>query len=182
MERDFRYYLEQTRSEKIKSLGFLCYNLHVDGVMSIPKANETVAQIREKLNELLVLRENNVGEELLKMQESDLNEKLIELGCICYNLYVDRRIYDSEVLILCDSISAINKEIANAPLTAYSDGSNKVKKPTSGYRGTSKLKVNCPYGMEPIPIDFKECMCGYRNRAEAKYCAKCGAIIYVRRN
>ncbi|MCD7778077.1 MAG: hypothetical protein LUH47_06205 [Clostridiales bacterium] len=39
------------------------------------------------------------------------------------------------------------------------------------------FKVNCPYGMEPIPVNAKKCRCGYRNRSYAKYCGKCGAKL-----
>ena len=185
MEREYEYILEQSRTDKIKSLGFLCYNLYVDGVIVFPDMNEIVEDIRTALNNLLVLRQSNAGTDYMQIQESNLNEKLTELGCICYNLYVDSKLFNNEILALCDSISSINHEIANGlspleqgsydylyenhePLRAESAHKNKTG---------SKLKVTCPYGMEPIPTDFKRCRCGYRNKHEAQYCGKCGAKL-----
>jgi hypothetical protein len=114
------------------------------------------------------------------MKEDSLNEQLTDLGCICYNLYVDSKLFNSKVLSLCDLISSINREIAYdskvSPQKSYKT------KPTSLIIENknvtqSKFKINCPYGMELIPLNFKECICGYRNRSEARYCGKCGAKL-----
>ncbi len=184
MEQDNGYVLEQSRDDKLKMLGALCYNLYIDGVMIFPEMNETVNDIKNVLTYLLVLRKNNINADYLKIQESGLSEKIQELGCICYNLYVDSKLFNSKVLSLCDSISSINHEIKNG-LEAASQGSSEVqeredlKKMKGEYRNVtkSKLKVICPYGMEPIPINYKKCACGYKNRASAKYCGKCGAKL-----
>ncbi len=184
MQQEYEYILEQSRNDKIKTLGFLCYNLYVDGVMTFPEMNEIVNDIKKTLNYLLVLRQNNINPEYLKMQETTLNEKLTELGCICYNLYVDSKLFNNKVLSLCDSISSINHEIVNglkAPVQTDNDLYNyqEPRRPKNEHKNTtqSKLQITCPYGMEQIPSDFKRCACGYRNRPEAKYCAKCGAKL-----
>ena len=95
MSQDYGYILEQSRNDKIKTLGFLCYNLYVDGVMVFPEMNGIVEDIKKTLNYLLVLRQNNIDANYLHMQETTLNEKLTELGCICYNLYVDSKLFNN---------------------------------------------------------------------------------------
>lgn len=183
MERAHESVLEQSRSDKIKTLGFLCYNQYVDGVMVFPEMNGIVNDIRQTLNYMLALRENNMDVKYLYMQEASLNEKLIELGCICYNLYVDSKLFNNQVLSLCDAISSINHEITNGLQASshyeYPSSYEEPVKPVREKKSVtqSKLKVTCPYGMEPIPVGFKRCMCGYRNRPEARYCGKCGAKL-----
>lgn len=183
MQQEHEYILEQSRNDKIKTLGFLCYNLNVDGVMAFPEMNEIVDDIKKTLNNLLALRQNNVDANYLQMQESTLNEKLTELGCVCYNLYVDSRLFNSKVLSLCDSISSINNEITNglkfSSQHEYPSSNDEPLNSVSEKRNVtqSKLKVTCPYGMEPIPANFKRCMCGYRNKSEARFCGKCGAKL-----
>ncbi len=183
MQREHEYILEQSRNDKIKTLGFLCYNLYVDGVMVFPEMNGIVDDIKKTLNYLLVLRQNNIDANYLHMQETTLNEKLTELGCICYNLYVDSKLFNNKVLSLCDSISSINHEITNGLKVSsqyeYPSSYEEPKRHVSEKRNVtqSKLKVTCPYGMEPIPANFKRCMCGYRNKPEARFCGKCGAKL-----
>ena len=183
MNQDYGHILEQSRNDKIKTLGFLCYNLYVDGVMVFPEMNGIVEDIKKTLNYLLVLRQNNIASDYLHMQEASLNEYLTELGCICYNLYVDSKLFNNKVLSLCDSISSINHEITNglqAPSHyEYPSSSEEAAEPVSEKRNVtrSRLKVTCPYGMEPIPADFKRCTCGYRNKPEARFCGRCGAKL-----
>lgn len=182
MQQGHEYILQQSRNDKIKTLGFLCYNLYVDGVMAFPEMNGIVDDIKKTLNYLLVLRQNNIDANYLQMQETTLDEKLTELGCICYNLYVDSKLFNSQVLSLCDSISSINHEITNGLRVSqyeYPSGFEKPKRHISEKRNVtqSKLKVTCPYGMELIPSDFKKCVCGYRNKSEARFCGKCGAKL-----
>lgn len=173
--------LEQSRNDKIKSLGFLCYNLYTDGVMVFPEMNGIVDDIKKTLNYLLLLRKNNIDSNYLQMQETALDEKLTELGCVCYNLYVDSKLFNNKVLSLCDSISSINHEITNGLNTSrqYQIGEEEMSTPACEKRNVtqSKLKITCPYGMEPIPADFKKCICGYRNKSEARFCGRCGAKL-----
>lgn len=183
MYREHEYILEQARNDKIKTLGFLCYNLYVDGVMVFPEMNGIVNDIKRTLSYLLVLRQSNTDVNYLNVQETSLDEKLTELGCICYNLYVDSKLFNNKVLSLCDSISSINHEITNGlQATSHYEYPSSYEEPTpsvSKEKNTthSKLKVECPYGMEPIPPDYKRCMCGYRNKSEAIFCGKCGAKL-----
>ena len=183
MYREHEYILEQSRNDKIKALGFLCYNLYVDGVMVFPEMNGIVDDIKITLNYLLMLRQETAETNYLHAQETSLNEKLNELGCICYNLYVDSKLFNSEVLSLCDTISSINHEITNGLSdTSHYEYPSSYEEPiqsVSHKKNTtqSKLTVIYPYGMEPIPTDFKRCRCGYRNKHEAQYCGKCGAKL-----
>lgn len=171
--------LQNARNEKIKSLGFLCYNLYVDGVMVFPEMNGIVDEIRKTLGYLVFLRRNNMNFDYIQLQEKELNEKLSELGCVCYNLYVDSRLFNSNVLSLCDSISTINHEITAgfSPSPQYAAAQCGDGGELSEKKLESGLKVTCPYGMEPIPINFKQCVCGYRNKSEAWFCGKCGAKL-----
>lgn len=172
--------LEQSREDKIKALGFLCYNLYVDGVMTFPEMNGTVDDIKKRLDYILTLRQNNSDSEYVNTQETELNGKLTELGCTCYNLYIDSKLFNNEVLSLCDSISSINHEIKNGlSVSARYEYQPEKEKSVSENKNTtqSKLKVSCPYGMEPIPTNFKKCICGYRNKPEARFCGKCGAKL-----
>lgn len=168
MARDNENTLEQSRNDKIKALGFLCYNLYVDKVMNFPEMNGIVNDIKETLSYLLVLRQNNTDDSFILIQESKLDEKLTELGCICYNLYVDSKLFNNQLLSLCDSISSISHEISNGLTTPSPQ--EEIEKQTG-------LKNSCPYGMEPIPANPRKCVCGYRNKAVAKFCGKCGAKL-----
>lgn len=183
MQREHESILEQSRNDKVKALGFLCYNLYIDGVMAFPEMNEIVDDIKEAFNYLSALRQNNMDANYLHVQETALNEKLTELGCICYNLYVDSKLFHNELLSLCDSILSINHEMVHGLESSsqhkYPSSCEEAERPVSKKRNVtqSKLKVTCPYGMEPIPANFKRCMCGYRNKSEARFCGKCGAKL-----
>ncbi len=183
MQQEQEDILEQSRNEKIKALGFLCYNLYIDGVMAFPEMNEAVGDIKRTLNCLLTLRQYNTDTNYLHMQEDGLNDKLTELGCICYNLYVDSKLFNNKILSLCNSISSINYEIADGLKTfsqeEYPSSYEELQKPITERRNVtqSKLKVTYPYGMEPIPVNYKQCVCGYRNKSEARFCGKCGAKL-----
>lgn len=183
MQHKHEYILEQSREDKIKNLGFLCYNLYVDGIMVFPEMIDMGEDIEHALKHLLYLRKNKVDANYVYMQETALNEKITELGCICYNLYVDSKLFNNKVLSLCNSISSINSEIANSLdfslKCEYPSSCEEPKSPTDKKRNVtqSKLKITCPYGMEPIPYDFKRCVCGYRNKSEARFCGKCGAKL-----
>lgn len=183
MQQGNEYILEQARNDRIKSLGFLCYNLYVDGIIIFPEMNGAVQSIKEILNCLPLNGRDSVDSNYAYIQELKLNEKLVELGCVCFNLYVDNRLFNNNILSLCDSISSINYEIANGlkipsvykSYDNFENLSQDDKKRT--YKTHSKLKINCPYGMEPIPVNFKKCICGYRNKFEARFCGKCGAKL-----
>lgn len=187
MKQEHEYILEKSRDDKIKALGFLCYNLYVDGVMVFPEMNDIVDSIQKLLNQLLVLRQGSGESGYIHMHEVYLDEKLTELGCICYNLYVDSKLFNHKILALCDSISSINHEITNGLKTSsadmlyspsYRDSEEpKVLRQPDIDNRHKKFDVNCPYGMEPIPVDFKKCQCGYRNKPEARFCGKCGAKL-----
>lgn len=155
--------LEKSRSEKIKSLGFLCYNLYVDGAMAFPEMNDHIGIIRGAMKSLMELRKDEINVASSKLQEINLDEKLLELGCICYNLYIDKKLFNNELLSICDSISEISKELRANELGIASEEPDN----------------NCPYGMEPIPENYKKCKCGYRNRPIAKFCGKCGELLEV---
>lgn len=175
--------LEATRIDKIKDLGFIGYNLYVDGIMSFPEMYTACAEIKSAINSISALRRRSEGHDTIGMQERRLDAKLIELGCVCYNLYVDNRLFDGRVLSLCGSISTINSQISAIPqqpdrsqVASYGQTEENALSEEKNVT-QSKMKITCPYGMEPIPEGFKRCVCGYRNRPDAKFCGKCGARL-----
>ncbi len=164
MQRTSEFALEQSRSNKLKQLGLLCYNNIIDGTITFPEMAYSAEEIKKTFMTLTEQRRNAGGAEKL---EQRLDYMLSGLGCVCFNMYVDKKLFPDKILALCGSISDINHEL-------------KMKDEAPAPRDTEKetgLKVNCPYGMEPIPVNFKLCGCGYRNRSEARYCAKCGAKL-----
>ena len=151
MDNIYDQIMEQSRSDKIKTLGFRCYNLYIDGIMDIPEIMQTASEIKTTIEHLMVIRNDDSNVDFKKRYEDQLNEKLEGLGYLCYNLYVDNRIFNTELSILCQSIDSVNEDIAK-----------------------DKYEDDCCDRMEPIPFEFKICLCGYKNRGEAKFCAKCG--------
>ena len=152
--------------------------------MTFPEMNGIVGDIKTQLGSLLDLKREVENSDRLHSKEISLDEKLTELGCVCYNLYIDSKLFNNKVLSLCDSICSINHEITNGLDVAaasceyprnYEDGVKPIGE--KKYVTNSKLKVTCPYGMEPIPPDFKKCICGYRNKREASFCGRCGAKL-----
>lgn len=157
VERNDNCELKLSRRENVRSLGFLCYNLYTDGLMNFSEMDDIVKEIKWLSDYVADLKNSGDNKAYAEFQEKKLDEKLMELGCICYNLYVDRKLFNNELLSLCDSISSLNKEL----VSETADDKNKT---ASGF-GL----------LEPIPLNYKKCsVCGYKNRAEAKYCGKCG--------
>ena len=125
MQQNHEYVLEQSRTEKLIHLGFLCYNLYVDATMVFPEMCGVAEEIKRALDALMELKKSNPNNPLLQMQEAWLNDKLAEMGCICYNLYIDSKLINNKVLSLCDSITSINREIIEGePTPAEDDGVN----------------------------------------------------------
>lgn len=189
--------LEKERMDRLKELGYLCYNLSL-GNNSISEYETTINVMRTYAFNMTSGRVNNREDDLLRYSEM-LNEKATELGCACFNRYIDNELTSGGMMELCASISEINSKIAAANEQFY-DRFNDVTPtaPEAGqdsmeYNGMppegsivfsvnsknphSDLRINYPYGMEPIPTNAKICACGYRNRSYAVYCGKCGAKL-----
>lgn len=180
MQDDIRKSLETERVDVIKNLGYLCYNLHIDGAIAFPEMKMLVDEIKQCINSSRS-SDNSANIVLLNAQQARLEEKISELGCICYNLYVDKKLLNEKILNLCIALSSINGRIVsgNGMLTdnireRVNSGNEPISETNNVY---DKFKVNCPYGMEPIPANYKRCVCGYRNRPEAVYCGRCGAKL-----
>jgi len=184
VEHDSEYILNTSRSDKIVALGYLCYNLCIDGTIKFPEMTGVVKELKKAMDYLIVLRGNNADNDYLKAQEDNINKMLTELGCICYNLYNDKKLVNRDILNLCDSIASINREISlkNAadiefiPKQLYQDAQI-VDEVSSKPRKTGKMDTSIPKGMEPIPLNNILCICGYRNRFDAVYCARCGVKL-----
>ncbi|MBE7051378.1 MAG: hypothetical protein E7395_02245 [Ruminococcaceae bacterium] len=178
--------LKTIRDGNLKTLGSLCYSLCEDGVMVFSEMTDIVTQIKKSLNFLSVLRGNdNISKDYLKLQETELDKMLTELGCICYNLYNDKKLVNRDVLILCDTIMNINGRMMDESIEADTfvdkaiDFNLEASMPETSdeEQPNRKLKVTCPAGLEPIPVNYKKCSCTYHNRHDAIYCARCGTKL-----
>lgn len=164
--------LEQLRNDKIKALGFVGYNLYVDGALTFPEINGIAEEVKGILGKILALRGNFGDINEIRRQEEMLDTKLTELGCICYNLYIDKKLFNDNLLSLCDAISSINFDINNVP-EAMSQAENDEEEDEQN----DELYGIRSEEMEPIPMHFKQCICGYRNKPEANFCGKCGTKL-----
>lgn len=165
MNRINPYQLENDRRDKVKSLGFICYNLYVDNTMCFPEMDGTVRSIKAILT----------GQNSIQLHEELLNEKIIDLGFVCYNLYTSGRVLSAEIMSICNDIAELNRQLKEAAHTGVE--SPESIKFDSVAQGSSGLDLSCPFGMEFVPPNHKECRCGYRNRPEAIFCGKCGTRL-----
>lgn len=158
--------LNETRTDKIVSLGFLCYSLYVDGIVVSPRLNGVVRDIS------FMLSPSPRGGSITN--EAALKNKLTELGCLCYNLYVDNNLINGRVLSLCSSIALINEELRKqaCPVTVQPD----IMSEQSASSALPQVlpAVSCPPGLEPVPVNPRVCLCGYKNLQRANFCGKCG--------
>lgn len=181
------YALEYELNDKLKSLGFLCYNKYVDSVVVISGVDELLSKIKNDFYRYSMLRNDNADEESIREQEEQMSSDLIELGCACFSIYVDGRMENLEFIPLCEDVSFLSSQIANARLnqpmdtpveSSQNDGQSIVFDSSFGNNEVIADNVdsenNCPYGMEPIPKNFIKCSCRYKNREDAVFCAKCG--------
>ena len=189
--------LNSMRSDKIKDLGYLCYNMAVSGSDMLPEFGNLIHDIHKCIQYINALRESNRKDFQTAYYENMLDDKAMELGCLYFNMYVDKKVYSDKAAELCGSISNLNHMIniggIDRDISDYSEalGKNPHRPKVTEERYTQeqdfyrsaepasqeRIKINVPYGMEPIPTDFKRCRCGYRNRSIAKYCGKCGAKL-----
>ena len=181
--------LINSRIEKLKSLGFLGYSLYIDGTLTLPEMSNTIIDIKRLLS-----APGNGFHTTYVVNEAAVNEKLTELGCVCYNLYVDKRInnVNVELTSLCELISSINRQIyvqpqvaEPLPLTVATSSTAEEIAPTMAESMTAEeiaptaaepvtAPAQCPPGFELIPTNPKICLCGYKNSQRANFCGKCG--------
>lgn len=174
--------MPKLREDRVKELGIQCYNLYCDSEIWDTAICEKVSEISNCYKYLSYLRDSNLYYDCYSIEEK-LIMQIKDLGCMCYNSYVDHKLIHYKMLLFCDMIFAITQEIekSNNSFSGYyssTDTANtsiliKEKK----YTTHSKLKITYPEGMEPIPTDFKMCVCGYRNKPSARFCGRCGAKL-----
>ena len=189
--------LEEERIERLKELGYLCYNLSLGSdVMS--DFETTINVMRACANNMTHV--NGGASDLLSYREM-LDEKAAELGCACFNRYIDKELLSGGMLEICASISELNSRIANSAQQPEDEQKaavtytpecwqtnddleydnlkqkSEVVFSVSDSNHHSDLRMNYPYGMEPIPTNAKICTCGYRNREYAVYCGRCGVKL-----
>jgi hypothetical protein len=242
--------LEKKRIENLKNLGYMCFNLLIgnDNAASTDFVNK-MYEMKGCFNRIELLRRTGTNPESIARYLKTLDDKAVEMGCLCYNSYVDRNSANKNISDYCITISELNNKILNEKNLVKEDKSafydlprsevytdkepqienktenkieNKtvnngfenvksnnvvnnttnlnneekvglnnnsamsgadsvsgapVKNNTEENKGVQKIKVDYPYGMEPIPVNAKVCVCGYRNREYARFCGKCGAKI-----
>lgn len=187
--------LDGMRNDKIKDLGYLCYNMFIDGTNISPEFRNLVLDMHNYILYIKALRREHQFDINLSLYEGKLNEKAMELGCLYFNMYIDNKVYSDRAAELCNSISSLNQMICSKPTQAANgmkpspydayevqESNNKYssiwdKEKKNKVTSQRKLKISSPYGMEPIPTNFKKCSCGYRNYSFARYCGKCGAKL-----
>lgn len=224
---EYKYSLEEVRKDKLKTLGVICYNLYIDRLVVLPETENTIISIKNILEKYLQVKRTKENLGLLNVYEAKIAEKLVKIGCICFNLYVDARLFDERLVSGCREIATINYKInceanykkVQASRNMQATGSNlkqhnlnksqnipnrkaetidtvdvntytnqnkskrKKKQTQTQTKNPTKtqtqieFQASVPYGMEPIPIDYKKCMCGYKNKSEARFCGKCGAKL-----
>ena len=279
---DNKYFLDKKREDALKNLGFLGYNLYIDKRLTFGEMTAVVAEIKEAMARIQTFRQSEMHAAGLKAQEQLLDDKIMELGFMCYNFYIDKKIFNDEMLKVCEEIDGINNEIANdsgageilpsiipeeepapaveeseplAGAAAMPEGEDSLcapdlfpateaaveelntppvadystppvadystppvadystppvadysTPPVADYSTPPVADYSTPpvadysadaqaapaesienwgqvmgdestEGMEPIPEDFKRCMCGYKNKPYANFCGKCGARL-----
>lgn len=191
-------YTDAILNEKLTELGYLCYNVAVDNKGFIPQARDNINLMKSCFDYILILRKNSLNSTLAQKYEMFLDDQAAELGRMCFNLYVDKKIYAVQIGQMCNLISDISKElysdkstvsvndeidIENSKVIISSSEVDFKNEEMDNYdrkhhsKEKNDFKMTLPYGMEMIPVDAKVCKCGYRNRSIAKYCGKCGAKL-----
>lgn len=145
---------KETREEKIRSLGFMCYNLNIDGEMAFPEVEEVSVDINKTLENIKMLRGSGIDESRIKVYEDELNGYLVEMGTICCEVYRDNELYNTQLIDMCREIEG-DIEVLNA-------------QPPIDYNVSA----------EPVSADYKECPgCRYKNKPIAKFCGMCGTRL-----
>lgn len=113
---------------------------------------------------------------------------------------MDGKLFNEKLVTLCQSITDINNKIVQASqpfIPAAQENAESIPSyappaPAEIINNTpadaapnfqaevmpeNNFAVSCPPGMEMIPPNYKQCFCGYKNRAEANYCGKCGSKL-----
>ncbi len=102
---------ENARQEKLIELGFICYNRYFNGTFRVAHFTNIFYEVRIIMDKLRVARYQMDSMFLAQSYEYQLREKILEFGCICYNLYIDDIVYDSAINGLCEYIRQINSNI-----------------------------------------------------------------------
>lgn len=159
--------------ELIKELGFLCYNTYVDGNVNNPKLIKGAESVRFALSFL-------ANSSIDSYAEEELNDKINDLGMLCYNLYVEGVLDDDIFIPLCESINSVNNRNSAFEHESFDDFKNKDESffdlgEVFGSENEGESEGFASFEeLEPIPGNFKECECGYKNIEPANYCGKCG--------
>jgi len=162
--------LNAQRDEKIKNLGYLCYNLVIDSAISAPEFAAPVGRMQNLMTKLAICRSAGAESEA-QQYEAALDDGAMQLGCLYFNMHIENRVNYAPADGLCVFIAEMSKAIMNK--SNDNDVVTEEKPPAE----ENEFRVNTPLGMEPIPQGYRRCRCGYRNPAFANYCGKCGAKL-----
>ncbi len=173
---------EKARTEKLKDLGLLCYNLYVNKAFSSVEINRAAGNIKDQMTSLMLAQNAGRDETSIRRLEDGLNGMLTELGCFCYNSYVDGKPLHPGLLSVCrsfaaSSIQSVNGKNDNGANDSGAETIDASDRAVSD-QAEESFESSSSYEMEPIPVNFKLCpSCGYRNKNEAWFCGKCGAKL-----
>lgn len=171
---DVLHQLEQSRMEKLRELGFVTYNLSVNGEPLPPAQRKIVWQMRDCVG---LERKPHLGERQSKqghLDQEELNEKAIELGVLRFNDAVDRGYGSEQSDILLAELHRINQEILQWKCDAPEEAAEEY--PVSEENADASEEMTS-WELERIPDNYKACACGYCNRSCARFCGKCGAKL-----
>lgn len=176
--------LEKMRDEKAKELGYICYNISVDNKGVFKELLEDINCIKEYFSKISMFKKNGIAEKYITQYMESADDKAMEIGYLCFNMYVDKKLDFENMTNICEEISEISKAIYNAK----NNGGNMENVSNNDYgkyeaannaeaysnKNNKESKIDNSVKIEPIPNDFKQCLCGYKNKKIALYCGKCG--------
>lgn len=155
--------------DAIQSIGFYTYNLFMDNKINIQEAGRLCMEISELSTKLL--RPNMSYAE----NDNDVDRTMAMAADEVNTSYQNKPFADTATMGMpFTNTRSANTAFSNASFTDTADGA--VQYPETS-DGNNDLMINYPYGMEPIPTEYKRCGCGYRNKGYANFCGKCGAPL-----
>lgn len=108
---EYKYSLEEVRKDKLKALGIVCYNLYIDRLVVLSETENSIISTKNIFEKYMLVNRTKENLGLLNVYEAKIEEKLVNIGCICFNLYVDARLFDERLASGCREIASINYEI-----------------------------------------------------------------------
>ncbi len=168
-------YDQRLRSDLL-DFGCVCYSLYVDGEISDPYLSAICENIKQLNKSIMVLKNSPA---VKAYNESVVYQKDIGTDETDYSVVINHNVDLGVRKASGGSELRLGTSGLRSDYRSSHRGSSRRGSVRSSHSGSSKerLKVTLPYGMEPIPDEYIRCRCGYRNRSDAVFCAKCGRVL-----